>query len=139
MLVKREPQSRVGGGVRVWGEDLVWVGARSLPEAGIALPLAVSPEPCVYRKRITGALARSGREFRVAYSCAALSGTLAAVRAGLGFTALPRGMVPPDLVMSQRDLPQLAPTEIALISAHVLSTPARVLSQQIVRALEVAR
>lgn len=139
VLVKREPQSRVSGGVRVWGEDLVWVGARSLPGAGTPLPLAVSPEPCVYRKRITTALTRAGRAFRIAYSCAALSGTLAAVRAGLGFTALPRGMVPPDLAMSQRGLPQLAPTEIALISAHPLATPARLLAQHIVRALEIAR
>ncbi len=139
LLVKREPQSRVAGGVRVWGEDLVWVGARPLPAADAVLPLVVSPEPCVYRKRITGALARVGREFRVAYSCAALSGTLAAVRAGLGFTALPRGMAPPDLAMSQHGLPQLAHTEIALISAHALSAPARVLARQIVRALEIAR
>jgi len=139
VLVKREPQSRIGGGVRVWGEDLVWVGARPLPDDSTALPLAVSPEPCVYRKRITNALTRAGRAFRVAYSCAALSGTLAAVRAGLGFTALPRGMVPPDLAISQIGLPQLAPTEIALISAHPLATPARLLARHIVRALEVAR
>ena len=139
LLVKREPQSRAGGGVRVWGEDLVWVGARPAPDAGSVLALAVSPEPCVYRKRITAALSRAGRAYRIAYSCAALSGTLAAVRAGLGFTALPRGMVPPDLAMSQAGLPRLAPTEIALISAQPLSTPARLLAQHIVRALEVER
>jgi hypothetical protein len=137
VLIKREPQSRVGGGVRVWGEDLVWVGARPLLDQGTVLPLAVSPEPCVYRKRITNALTRSGRDYRIAYSCAALSGTLAAVRAGLGFTALPRGMVPRDLAMSQEGLPRLAPTEIALISAETLSAPARLLARQIVRALEV--
>ncbi len=42
-------------------------------------------------------------------------------------------------LVSQRGLPQLAPTEIALISAHPLATPARMLAQHIVRALEIAR
>lgn len=136
VLVKREPQAATRGGVRVWREGLVWVGGANLPPAGAPLPLAVSPEPCVYRKRAVTALARAGQPWRISYTCAALSGTLAAVRAGLGVTVLPRDMVPADLAVVQAGLPVLADTEIALLASGPLSLPSRLLRRHIIRALE---
>lgn len=135
VLIKREPQSSRGG-VRVWREPLVWVTGGHMPKSDAALALAVSPEPCVYRKRATTALTRAGRGFRIAYTCSSLAGTLAAVRAGLGVTVLPRGMVPDGLMVLEGQLPRLADTEIALLARPSLSLPARLLHRHIITALE---
>jgi DNA-binding transcriptional LysR family regulator len=57
VLVKRQPMLDRQDGVRVWREPLVWVGATSRQSAAdfARVPLVVSPEPCVYRKRATEA------------------------------------------------------------------------------------
>lgn len=143
-LVKREPSGEAyiarAGGTRVWREPLVWVAARrTVAEAEGPLPLVASPRPCVYRKRATDALEAAGRPWRIAYTCASLAGNHAAVRAGLGVTVLPKEMVPADLTVLREEplrLPPLADTEIALVEAPRLSTPAVRLRETIVRALE---
>jgi DNA-binding transcriptional LysR family regulator len=141
VLVKREPATRAARGVRVWREPLQWVsGRREAPERGEEIPLVVSPEPCVYRKRAIKALRQAGRRWRIAYSCASLAGNLAAVRAGLGITVLPREMVPPGLIRLEprADLPMLPETEIALLQSKQLTSPAKRLATHIVRSLEAA-
>jgi DNA-binding transcriptional LysR family regulator len=142
VLAKREPESlrqAVAKGTRVWREPLVWIAAsREIAERPGPLPLAVSPAPCVYRKRAADALKRAGRPSRIAYECGALSGTLAAVKAGLGVTVLPRGLATEDLtVIDDGDaLPDLHDTEIALLAKSPLSAPAARLQAHIVRRLE---
>ena len=140
-LVKREP-STVAGGTRVWREPLVWVAAtHRLADRADALPLAVSPRPCVYRKRATDALDSVGRTWRIAYTCGSLAGTHAAVRAGLGITVLPKEMVPPDLLIFDDEasgLPDLKDTEMALLEAPQLGPAAARLGDYIVRELEHA-
>lgn len=138
VLIKREPAGPEQG-VRVWREALVWAAADAVDiERADPLPLVVSPAPCVYRARAVGALDRAGLGWRIAYTCASLAGSQAAVRAGLGVTVLPRDMVPPDLAVidDSRLLPDLHDTEIALLSAPGLSTPAQRLLDHMVRALE---
>lgn len=139
VLLKREPGG--ASGTRVWREPLVWTTSRGIPDLWReVLPLVVSPDPCVYRKRALAALDQAGRAWRVAYSCAALSGTLAAVRAGLGIAVLPREMVPPGFaVIDGAPLPDLHDTEIALLERDPLSPPAKGLRAHIVRALEAGR
>jgi DNA-binding transcriptional LysR family regulator len=137
VLVKREPSATGVAGLRVWREPLVWVGARERIDHGGAVPLVMAPPPCVYRKRATSALEQAGRAWRQAYSCASLAGIHAAVRAGLGLAALPRGMIPGDLaILENDDLPALADTEIALALRDQLSKPAQRLAEHIVRSLE---
>ncbi len=139
-LIKREPAGDAGG-VPVWREPLVWVtGDVDLPRRAGPLPLALSPHPCVYRRRALAALGESGRAWRLAYTCESLAGTLAAVRAGLGITVLPRDMVPRGLIHldSASDLPRLAETEIALITAPNPSRPALRLRDHMIAALERA-
>ena len=98
-LIKREP---VGAdvGVPVWRERLVWVGAGEdvLPKDA-TVPLIASPAQCVYRKRATAALDAAGKSWRIAYTSPSLAGQHAALRAGLGVTALPTEMVPDDLII----------------------------------------
>ena len=144
VLVKREPSAALEG-MRVWREPLVWVARDAGAAAGMAcVPLVVSPEPCVYRKRATDALDAMGRKWRVAYTSTSLAGARSAVHAGLGITVLPREMVPPYLaavsslagISGDHDLPPLYDTEIALIEAPGLSDTAHRLAQHIVAALE---
>jgi DNA-binding transcriptional LysR family regulator len=135
-LVKRE-RSTNSGGIRVWREPLVWVTAdRKTILAGKPLPLVVSPTPCVYRKRAIDALDRAHTPWRIAYTCGSLAGSLAAVKAGLGVTVLPKDMVPADLDMIDgTPLPDLKDTEIALLHVPNLSPPAQRLREHIVRCL----
>jgi len=138
-LVKREPSLAMGG-MRVWREPLVWVAAdRQIVDGDRPLPLAVSPRPCVYRKRATDALDDTKRPWRITYTCGSLAGTHAAVRAGLGLTVLPKEMVPPDLAILDHEadgLPDLEETEVALLEAPQMTTAALGLKDHIVRELE---
>lgn len=139
VLVKRTPQQDVHDGVRVWREPLVWVGRDRQTVSGLAkVPLVVSPEPCVYRRRAAEALDAMGRLWRVAYTSTSLAGSLSAVRAGLGITVLPFEMVGPGLTAlgEEAGLPPLYDTEIALIEAPGLSDTAHRLAQHIIAALE---
>lgn len=138
VLVKREPSAKLGG-VRVWREPLVWVARDQLAVSGLeTVPLVVSPEPCVYRKRAIDALEAVGRKWRAAYTSTSLAGSQSAVNAGLGITVLPREMVPPYLtaIIDDRELPPLHDTEVALIEAPGLSQTSHRLAQHIVAALE---
>jgi DNA-binding transcriptional LysR family regulator len=144
VLIKREPSTDAGG-VRVWREPLVWVG----PEGGTRampgeLPLVVSPAPCVYRKRATEALDKARLSWRIAYTCGSLAGALAAVKAGLGVTVLPKDMAPAGFAILDGEhasglaLPDMADTEIALLTAPTSRAPVKRLQDHIVRSLERA-
>ncbi|MCX7298506.1 MAG: LysR substrate-binding domain-containing protein [Hyphomicrobiales bacterium] len=135
-LIKRERLSDAGG-IRVWREPLVWVRAdRDFWASEGQLPLVVSPAPCVYRKRATEALDRARRPWRIAYTCGSLAGSLAAVKAGLGMTVLPKDMVPPELhIIDGKPLPDLKDTEIALLQRERLSLPAGRLRDHIISSL----
>lgn len=135
VLAKREPGGRRG--LPVWREPLVWVAgpAGYVSDSG-PLPLVVSPAPCVYRKRAIDALDRAARPWRIAYTCGALSGTIAAVTAGLGLAVLPRAMVPACLqICGGTDLPALRDTEIVLLDHGALDLPAQRLKAHIASAL----
>ncbi|MBY0226061.1 MAG: LysR family transcriptional regulator [Hyphomicrobium sp.] len=136
VLLKRE-RSAGNGGVRVWREPLVWVaGQHDYVHGSGPLPLVVSPEPCVYRKRAIESLDRARRRWRIAYTCGSLAGSIAAVRAGLGISVLPKEMVPNGLHAIDGDpLPDLKDTEIALLSGPSLRAPVAKLRDHIVRCL----
>lgn len=142
VLLKREPKAGQRDGIRVWEEPLVWVSSPGYfvgQERSEPLSLVLSPEPCVYRKRAVESLDRSRKHWRIVYSCESLAGTLAAVRAGLGVTVLPKGMIPSGLSVATRKygLPELPHTEIALMEAPRLSRSAQQLRSHIVESLEI--
>ncbi|WP_119165756.1 LysR substrate-binding domain-containing protein [Algihabitans albus] len=144
VLVKRDLEGP-SAGERVWREPLVWTGGAGFDygsaESGSPLPLVLSPQPCVYRKRALSALDANGRPWRIAYTSTSLAGTLAVVEAGLGVTVLPKDMVSSGLRVldGEGGLPNLADTEIALLRASSLSPAAQRLADHIVQALEVPR
>lgn len=105
IVVKQDPDDLYPDARPLWRERLVWAGSgregtfdgfHRAP--GRPLPLVLSPPPCVYRGRATRALDDAGIAWKVAYSSPSFAGTVAAVKAGLGVTVLPRSMVPEGLV-----------------------------------------
>jgi DNA-binding transcriptional LysR family regulator len=125
-LMKRE----VGAGpcLKSWPEELVWVGSRQNVARGDIepLPLAVFPQGCLYRERAIHALEVQGRPWRIAYASASLTGILAAVSSGLAVTLLARSAVPNglDILNGSGGLPDVPPTELALVASGVRTFPA---------------
>lgn len=145
ILFKRDPQPAFGGGTGIWSEPLVWAASsRFQPlDDQAALPLVLAPAPDIYRKRALAALDIAGRNWRVVLTSPSLAGQHAAVRAGLGVSVLPRGMIPPDLTVLDRlsnRLPALADAEIVLYAAPGQPSPAAErLASHIVQSLEALR
>ncbi|WP_374597057.1 LysR substrate-binding domain-containing protein [Brevundimonas sp.] len=134
-LIKREP---VGPelGVKVWSEPLVWLALDPSVLETSPLPLIVAPAPDIYRKRALAALSDAGIGFRLSFTSPSLAGQMAALRAGLGVGVLPAAMAPRDLTVLRSGLPDLADSEIALVSARGAGGPTALLAQEVLRALE---
>ncbi|MHC8285380.1 LysR substrate-binding domain-containing protein [Pseudomonas sp. XS1P51] len=112
-LVKREPDS--GPCWAAWPEALVWVKGAGVNSANGVLPLALFPQGCIYRQRAIRLLDVAQRPWRVAFGSHSLTGIQAAVASGLGVSVLPVSAVLPEHSVCT-DLPELPPTELALIS-----------------------
>ncbi len=119
-VVKQDPGHPWPGARPLWRERLVWVAAPDLPvtaaEAPSPLPLVLSPDPCVYRRRTLAALAAAHLPGAEVYASPSFAGQAAAVRAGLGYAVMPRAMVPGGLAVLE-DWPPLDEAEIALLTA----------------------
>jgi DNA-binding transcriptional LysR family regulator len=126
ILVKMNHPEEFPNGTNVCSEKLEWVGASSLlaQSKNKPLPLILSPQPCVYRARALKALNEADIKWRLVFSSPSYAGTIAAVKAGLGITVLPRMMIPENLeVLKARHLPSLKHTHICLLK-HNTTNPA---------------
>jgi DNA-binding transcriptional LysR family regulator len=112
-LVKREPDS--GPCWAAWPEALVWVKGAGVDSSNGVLPLALFPQGCIYRQRAIRLLDVAQRPWRVAFGSHSLTGIQAAVACGLGVSVLPASAVLPEHSVCT-DLPELPPTELALIT-----------------------
>jgi DNA-binding transcriptional LysR family regulator len=92
-------------GELMWEEELVWAyDAHKDFDAVSAVPLAVFPEPCVYRESALAALGRSSRPWRLAFESSSMAGCLAAARAGFAVTPVARSQLHEGLrVLSKAD------------------------------------
>lgn len=104
-------------GVEVWSEPLVWVGNKNMmPDPDRPLPLVLSPKPCVYRARAIKALEDAGIKWQLVFSSPSYTGKIAAVKANLGITVLPKNMIPASLdVLPSSFLPHLSDTHVSLL------------------------
>lgn len=133
IIVKQDPDRRYAAARPLWRERLVWVAAASLPHditeatRGRALPLVLSPSPCVYRSRATHTLGGAGVKWTSVFTSPSFAGQAAAVRAGLGYAVMPRTMVPSELSILP-EWPELAEVEIALLGQSRLSPAAAALA-----------
>lgn len=119
VLIKQDPRRVMPGALLLRHEPLAWVGLPRLVAAIPAgpVPLVLAPAPCVYRARALEALGAEGHAADVVYASSSEAGQVAAVRAGLGVTVLPRRRVPDDLAIAAAGWPPLREAAICLLSA----------------------
>jgi len=123
LFAKRRPGDERG--TVVWREKLAWVGAADWrDDPSRPLPLVLYPPPSITRTAIFEALAGVDRGWRVACTCASLSGLRGAVSAGLGIAAQSRCLVPEGVVLlDEVGLPSLGDTEFVVVPAVRRPTP----------------
>lgn len=117
VLLKMNRPEDFSESVDVYSEKLEWVGHDELTHDPLSLlPLVLSPQPCVYRSRAIKALEKLGIKWRLVFSSPSYTGTIAAVKAGLGITVLPRNMIPTELkALRNPILPSLSDTHVSLL------------------------
>lgn len=116
VLVKMNRPEDFPSGVDVLDEPLVWVGDSSLAATSGPLPLVLAPQPCVYRAAALRTLDAAGLGWRQALVSPSHAGTIAAVKAGLGLTVMPRPMVPEGLeVLRAGALPPLGDIHVSML------------------------
>ncbi len=121
VLVKMSRPEDFPNGLEVWSEKLEWVGKQSLLssftlDTSQALPLVLAPQPCVYRARAIKALEKGNIRWRLALSSPSYAGMIAAVKAGLGITVLPKTMITGTLqILKSAFLPKLRNTHVSLL------------------------
>ncbi len=119
ILIKANEKNQISEGVNVWNEPVEWVGKKellpTLNEKAI-IPLILSPTPCVYRGDVIDSLNKHHLKWRLAFSSPSYAGKMAAVRAGLGITAIQRSMIPNYLDrLDDYFLPSLKDLHVSLI------------------------
>ena len=125
VLLKMNRPEDFPNSLDVYTEKLEWVGHRKLiDEKHAPIPLVLSPQPCVYRSRAIKTLEETGIKWRCVFSSPSYAGTVAAVKAGLGITVLPRTMIPEQLdVLNYPNLPLLDDTHICLLKHNTGNAP----------------
>lgn len=121
VIVKMNKPEDFPSGIDVWSEALEWVGNKEFfNQDDQPIPLVLSPQPCVYRTRAIHALEKSNKKWRIVFSSYSYASTIAAVKARMGITVLPRNMVPNNLEMIRSDssIPKLDDTHISLLKHH---------------------
>ncbi|KTD82199.1 LysR substrate-binding domain-containing protein [Legionella waltersii] len=119
ILIKTNEKHPITEGINVWNEPVEWVGKKELLPAlnqNTIIPLILSPNPCVYRGNVIESLDQHHLKWRLAFSSPSYAGKMAAVRAGLGITAIQRSMIPNYLDrLNDYFLPPLRDIHVSLI------------------------
>ena len=98
--------------------NLLWIHHPSWnPYTAAAVPLAVYPEGCVFRKAMIAALEDAHKPWRIVTQSRSQAGVLAAVHGGVAITVMADGTVPVDLatINSGEILPTLNQIPIYLV------------------------
>lgn len=117
VLLKMSKPEDFTNGIDVWSEKLEWVGNQYLFDMNNddPVPLVLSPEPCVYHTRAINYLEDINKPWRIVFSSHSYAGRVAAVKAGMGLTVLPRNMIPEDLDIIKINSKKLSDTHISLL------------------------
>ncbi len=96
-------------------DELVWVGDAAMPIAQHSISLVLAPEGCVYRSRVIHKLKQQTHAWKITYTNADLYGLIAAIKQGLGLTALAKSSLPKELnVIKDSRLPPLGNIDVCL-------------------------
>lgn len=117
ILVKMSKPSDFPECAEIWSEKLVWVAHPDYKLDDTMIDLVLSPQPCVYRSRAIKALDYHKQSWRIALSTHSFSGLIAAVKAKVGISVLPKNMIPKGLAVigECQQLPCLDDTHISMI------------------------
>ncbi|KTD30513.1 LysR substrate-binding domain-containing protein [Legionella israelensis] len=119
ILIKINQDYELTDIVTVWNEPVEWVGKKDLLPAldkNTIIPLVLSPSPCVYRGDVIDSLDKHRMDWRLVYISPSYAGKMAAVRAGLGITAIQRSLIPNDLDrLDFSFLPSLNDIQVSLL------------------------
>jgi len=119
VLVKMSRPEHFPHGVDVWSESLEWVGVDQRFngfDKKPFLPLVLAPQPCVFRKIAIQALEAAKIQWKTVYISPSYAGSIAAVKAGMGITILPRTMIPENLIVFRDPaLPHLPDIHVSLL------------------------
>lgn len=122
-----------------WAERPLWVvGDDSAIHTLEPVPLAAHNKGCEYRNRMIQALDSIGRPWRIAYSSPGISGLQAAVRSGLGVSAMTRRTLLSGMrALSESDgFPPMADIRVGLHYKHSqLSTAGLLLVSHMIECL----
>lgn len=95
---------------------LVWAVGQGVDIAANPLPVVLFSNPCTFRTSVLETLERADRRWQLAFESNSLIGVLAAVRAGLGVTALmPANLEPVMACHDTNALPTLPDVEFGLV------------------------
>ena len=129
-----------GAGELLWEEPLVWAyAAGQALDSAQPLPLAVFPEPCIYRESAIASLGKTTRAWRIVFESSSMAGCVSAALSGFAVTVVAGGQLRDGLreLGAAESLPKLpaarfyafareeSPASVALVDA------ARRLGQQI--------
>jgi DNA-binding transcriptional LysR family regulator len=119
VLLKTHQPEILPKAVNIWSEAVEWIGKPdffSSMDRNSIIPLVLSPQPCVYRENVIQTLEQAGVRWRLVYSSPSYAGRMAAVKAGLGISAIQRTMIPGYLESIKNPiLPKLNNIHISLL------------------------
>ena len=85
-----DPSLMTGNPTERWSVQLEWAAGNDLDfDESRPIPLILFEGPCCWQDEMMHSLHRAGRDWRITFESASLDAILAAVRSGLGITALP--------------------------------------------------
>jgi DNA-binding transcriptional LysR family regulator len=119
VLLKTHQPETLPKALNIWSEPVEWIGKSdffSSINKNSIIPLVLSPHPCVYRENVIQTLEKSGIRWQLVYSSPSYAGRMAAVKAGLGISAIQRTMIPSYLESIEHSiLPKLNNIHISLL------------------------
>jgi DNA-binding transcriptional LysR family regulator len=127
------------GLIYTWAERPIWVACGEYDAANKSfIPLAVHPEGCHYRDRMTRSLDQIGKPWRVTFCSPSINGLQLAVQSGFGVTALTRRTLMRGMrVLTDREgFPSLPDIHVGMFFKNTgASTAALLLVNHIMQAL----
>lgn len=127
VLLKMNKSEDFPNGVEIYSERLEWIGNKRffMQDSEQPIPLVISPSPCVYRMRAIKSLESKNIKWRIAFSSHSYAGKIAAIKAGLGVSVLPRNIVPKDIeiISNSINVPALEDSHVSLLK-HESNHPA---------------
>ena len=119
--------------VVLWRDTVVWAAAPDFDLAAEDLPLAVFPEPCLYRVAATAALSAADRTWRIVYESPSFGGLLAAVDQGIAAAPMAGRIIAGRPMAPVADLPPLGAYAVVLVRGPTRSAAADAIAEELSR------